>query len=82
MSIADFYAQQAVEGRAVLSVYPSGALRSWITRVEGTYYACHAEAIHVRELDPDIELDAVPMLPQMPIRVNHGWRSHRHQITH
>jgi hypothetical protein len=58
----------------VLEAYPSGSPKSWITRVEGTYYRCHAEGIGIRELHPGLSLDDLQELPKARVRENHGWR--------
>ncbi len=76
MTTRQFYLRERQDGRAVLTRYPSGEPKSWITRVEGSYYRCSAEAIHVREVDADIDLSELPAEePKSRVRPSLGWRS-------
>jgi len=68
VSVADFYAQQAVNGRAILSMSRWNEPLEWISRVEGTYYRCHAEAIGVKEVQPTTPLEALGDISKYPIR--------------
>ena len=76
MTTRDFYLRHRQDGRAVLTRYPNGEPKSWITRVEGCFYRCSAEAIHVREVEADVDLSELPAEEPRPrMRPSMGWRA-------
>ena len=69
MTIAEFYRQHRRDGRAVIAFYASGEPKTWITRVEGMYFACHSEAVGIREVRSDMPMALLEAFPSGRPRV-------------
>jgi len=63
MTVRLFFASRAENGRAVIRYSFRGEPQEWITRVDGEYIRCHAEAETIRAVDPEWDLAHVQALP-------------------
>ena len=68
MTVAMYYHDRSVNGRAVLKSSPTDEPTHWIARVDGYYYRCTAESIDVEQLQPDQEVESLSVATVRPRR--------------